>query len=72
MLSGGSLLNMILGTIFSLIGVVVWKYGKSQSLPKKMILGGLLSIYTLFTPEWVYTLWGGCAILMVLYFWRDE
>lgn len=63
------MLNVVLGLLFSGVGLVALKYGKAQGDAQAMMIGGALMVYPYFTPDAVLTGLIGAG-LTALFFMR--
>jgi hypothetical protein len=63
---------LVPGILFSLIGFVAFRYGRSLQLWKTLVIGLALMIFPYFFSS-VWLLWGvGIALLGALWFYRNE
>jgi hypothetical protein len=55
-LKGFSIAGVVGGLIFSSIGMFVFMHGKRTMNPQRMLIGGALMLYCMFTNEtlWIY------------------
>ncbi|TBR21590.1 hypothetical protein EPO15_09990 [bacterium] len=65
------MLNIVLGLLFSGVGLVALKYGKKEGKAKPMMLGGALLVYPYFTPDALLTGLIGAGLTTLLFVWKD-
>ena len=66
------MLNIILGLIFSGVGLVALRYGRAQGKSHAMIVGGALMVYPYFTPDALLTGLIGAGLTALLFLWRER
>lgn len=63
--------NIIAGTIFGMIGLVAFMYGKKEKNYKPLGIGLVLMVYPYFISNTIMVYAVGIALTAALYFWRD-
>ena len=59
------------GLLFSGIGLIAFKYGRSQSGPRAMCIGAALMVYPYFMPNAGVLCAVGAALVAALFIFRD-
>jgi len=69
--AGFTFTNLIVGFIFSGIGLVAFVYGKKEGSYRPLSIGIALMVYPYFFTStfWLYAI--GIGLCSLLYFWRD-
>ena len=68
--SSFSFTNLIVGLIFSGIGIVAFVYGKKQGSFKPLLIGIALMVYPYFLTSTFWLCTVGIGLCLLLYYWR--
>ncbi len=71
--SGGGInwWNIIVGTIFSIVGWYAFIHGKREKSWRPMVIGIVLMVYPYFVSNTLLAFAIGIALTAALYFWRE-
>jgi len=63
--------NILIGTIFSIVGWYAFIHGKREKSWKPMVIGITLMVYPYFVASTLWSFVIGAGLTAALYFWRD-